>query len=113
MRTDGYDDLRDASAGDARRDERNVSEETASRAPSADQPVEEEAEPQGRDVHDISRTGMTHGRDVLTDAEEPDIESHGRTVVDRSHIAEARGVDVIDLGPSAPDPDSPQEPQDR
>ncbi len=73
-----------------------------------DRPIREEQAgdeevSKGRDVHDLSRGSETHGRDVVTDAEEPDIESHGRTVVDRSHIAEARGVDVIDEGPATPD----------
>jgi hypothetical protein len=46
----------------------------------------------------------------VTDAERPDIESHGRDVVDRSRIAEQRGVDVIDLGPASPVEDEPRQP---
>jgi hypothetical protein len=89
MRDDSNDDLRD----------RTAREEQAG----------DEEETQGRDVHDLSRESVTRGRDVLTDAEESDIASHGRTVVDRSHISEARGVDVIDLGPATPD-DEPHQP---
>ncbi len=80
-----------------------------------DEPVVEnahesdEAETRGREVEDITRQGVTRGRDVLTDAEQPNIESHGRDVVDHSHNAETRGVDVIDLGPATPanDPNQP------
>jgi hypothetical protein len=68
------------------------------------------AETRGREVEDITRAGETHGRDVLTDAEQLNVESHGRDVVDRSHIAETRGVDVIDLGPVTPTSDEPQQP---
>jgi hypothetical protein len=70
----------------------------------------DEAETRGREVEDLTRAGETRGRDVLTDAEQPNIESHGRDVVDRSHIAETRGVDVIDLGPATPTSDEPRQP---
>lgn len=69
-----------------------------------------EAETRGREVEDVTRAGETHGRDVVTDAERPDIESHGRDVVDRSHVVEQRGVDVIDLGPATPLDDEPRQP---
>ncbi len=77
-----------------------------------DRPVEEEqlgAEEitEGRDVHDMTRTGHPHGRDVTTNAERPDIEPHGVTVVDRSHVAESRGMDVIEEGPIEPEEDEP------
>lgn len=58
---------------------------------------------EGRDVHDTTRGSTSRGRDVVTDAQEPDVENTGRTVVDHSHIAEQRGVDVIDLGPATPE----------
>lgn len=58
-----------------------------------------EAVSQGRDVHDTTRHGTSHGLDVLSDDGAPEIESHGRTVIDRSRHVEARGTDVIDLGP--------------
>ena len=61
--------------------------------------VSAEAESQGRDVRDISRGGVEHGVDVLSDENPAEIENTGRTVVDRSRIAETRGADVIDLGP--------------
>ena len=70
----------------------------------------DEAETRGREVEDVTRAGATHGRDVVTDAERPDIEAHGRTVVDRSHVGEARGVDVIDEGPSLGNEDTPRLP---
>lgn len=71
--------------------------------------VGDEEVSRGRDVHDLSRGAVSRGRDVVTDAEVPEVESHGRTVVDRSHIAEPRGVDVIDEGP-APLDDEPRQP---
>lgn len=70
----------------------------------------DEAETRGREVEDITRAGETRGRDVLTDAERPSIESHGRDVIDRSHNAEERGVDVIDLGPATPTREEPRQP---
>lgn len=64
-----------------------------------------EAVSQGRDVHDTTRHGVSHGRDVVSDDDTSEIESHGRTVIDRSRFAEARGTDVIDRGPHRPSAD--------
>lgn len=100
MRTDGAD--RDDDLHEFRpKDERPVAE---------NEHESSEAETRGREVEDVVRKGETHGRDVITDAERPDIESHGRDVVDRSHIGEARGVDVIDLGPASTHDNEPRQP---
>lgn len=77
-----------------------------------DRPVEEEQLgdeelTEGRDVHDLTRSGRSHGRDVTTNAVRPDVEPHGLTVVDRSHVAESRGTDVIEEGPTEPGDDEP------
>lgn len=77
-----------------------------------DRPIEEEQlgdeeVAEGRDVHDLTRSGRTHGRDVTTNAVRPDIETHGLTVVDRSHVAESHGMDVLDEGPAEPGDDEP------
>ncbi len=102
MRSDEYDDLRDTTTGNA---------ENASKAApeQPERPASGEVVILGRDAHDSSRTGVTHGRDVLSEGEQPGVETHGRTVIDHTHRSEARGVDVIDLGPSAPEVDEPQE----
>lgn len=89
MQTDGGDDLRTFP--------------NTGREPLAENAQEsDEAKTHGLEVDDTTRQGVTHGLDVVTDAEQPNIESHGRDVIDRSHDAETRGVDVIDLGPAAP-----------
>ncbi|HEX8728128.1 MAG TPA: hypothetical protein VF739_05880 [Ktedonobacterales bacterium] len=97
MQRDDEDDLRASSA--------TGNEPLAENAQESD-----EAETRGREVEDVTRAGETHGRDVLTDAERPDIESHGRDVVDSSHNVETRGVDVIDLGPATSTGDEPRQP---
>ncbi|HZC06062.1 MAG TPA: hypothetical protein VE338_10500 [Ktedonobacterales bacterium] len=82
MTDDRDDDLRDRPVGEEQLGDEEVSE--------------------GRDVHDLTRTGQPHGVDVTTTGEQPGIESRGETVIDRTHAAESRGVDVIDEGPVTP-----------
>ena len=88
------------------RDDRIDNDDDLLDRPAREEQLGDEEVSQGRDVHDITRGAETHGRDVVTDAEQPGIASHGRTVVDHSHIAEARGVDVIDEGPATPEDES-------
>lgn len=103
MRNDRYDD-----EDPAMRDERGavpgVTPEGTLDTPE-DSTLSPEAASQGRDVHDLTRQGVSRGRDTVEPSDPETTESHGRDVIDRGRHVEVKGVDVLDLGPI--DPEAP------